>query len=611
MKGNIENTVTDNTDVRSRIETLRGLMEDRNIDAYIICTDDFHGSEYVGDYFKAREYMSGFTGSAGTLVVTRDAAFLWTDGRYFIQAEAELQGSNIGLMKMGQEEVPSIPEYLSSYVQDNGVIGFDGRTVTNSFIDEIKKGMTDKSIIFKGNEDLVNIIWTDRPELSKEKMWVLEEKYSGLKSSEKLNNVREYMRSRGADIFVLTSLDDIAWLLNLRGNDVKCNPVFLSYIIIHMDKGILYLNEEILNNDIKGSLSKNGIEVRPYNDIYDDLTTIEKGKNILIDYKRANYRICESLPEGITIINCVNPTIYMKAVKNEVEIDNIKKAHIKDGIAVTRFMYWIKKNVGKTELTEISASCKLEELRGEQEGYIGASFEPIMAYGVHGAIIHYSATDKTNAVIKAKGLLLSDTGGHYYEGTTDITRTFVMGELSDKEKKAYTLVLRGHLQLAAAKFLYGVRGINLDILARQPLWEYGMDYQHGTGHGVGYLLNVHEAPNSFRWRTGNNSIDSTILEEGMITSNEPGLYIENEFGVRLENLILCKKAEKNVYGQFMEFENLTLVPFEKSAIDKRYMSDRDVELLNKYHEKVYESISPYLPENEAEWLKEVTSPLAW
>ena len=610
MKGNIENTVTDNTDVRSRIETLRGLMEDRNIDAYIICTDDFHGSEYVGDYFKAREYMSGFTGSAGTLVVTRDAAFLWTDGRYFIQADAELQGSGIGLMKMGQEEVPSIPEYLSSYVHDNEVIGFDGRTVTNSFIDEIKKGMTDKSIIFKGNEDLVNIIWTDRPELSKEKVWILEEKYSGLKSSEKLNNVREYMRSRGADIFVLTSLDDIAWLLNLRGNDVKCNPVFLTYIIIHMDKGILYLNEEILNNDIKGSLSKNGIEVRPYNDIYDDLTTIEKGKNILIDYKRANYRICESLPEGITIINCVNPTIYMKAVKNEVEIDNIKKAHIKDGIAVTRFMYWIKKNVGKTEVTEISAACKLEELRGEQEGYIGASFEPIMAYGVHGAIIHYSATDKTNAVIKAKGLLLSDTGGHYYEGTTDITRTFVMGELSDKEKKAYTLVLRGHLQLAAAKFLYGVRGINLDILARQPLWEYGMDYQHGTGHGVGYLLNVHEAPNSFRWRTGNNSIDSTILEEGMITSNEPGLYIENEFGIRLENLILCKKAEKNVYGQFMEFENLTLVPFEKSAIDKRYMSDRDVELLNKYHEKVYESISPYLPENEVEWLKEVTSPLA-
>lgn len=604
MKDNIENTC-----IRSRIEKLRELMQNRGIDVYIICTDDFHGSEYVGDYFKAREYMSGFTGSAGILVVAKDEAFLWTDGRYFIQAETQLQGSGIGLMKMGQENVPSIQGYISSCIQDNGVIGFDGRTVSNDFADIIKKSMADKKIIFKGNEDLVNFIWTDRPELSKEKVWVLEEKYAGLKSSEKLNNIRKCMRDKEADIFVLTSLDDIAWLLNLRGNDVKCNPVFLSYLIIYMDKGILYLNEEILNNDIKTALSENGIEIKPYNDIYRDLVGIKTGKRLMLDYKRVNYRICESLPKDIKVINCENPTIYMKAVKNKVETDNMRKAHIKDGVAVTRFMYWLKENVGKTHITEVSVAYKLEKLRGEQEGYIGPSFEPIMAYGVHGAIIHYSATDKTNAVIKEKGLLLSDTGGHYYEGTTDITRTFVMGELSEEEKKAYTLVLKGHLRLSAAKFLYGVRGINLDILARQSLWEHGMDYRHGTGHGVGYILNVHEAPNNIRWKTGDYNTDSAVLEEGMITSNEPGVYVENEFGVRLENLILCKKSEKNVYGQFMEFENLTLVPFEKSAIDKRYMSDKDIELLNKYHEKVYEVISPYLPDNEAEWLRDVTSPL--
>lgn len=599
----------EDTEVRCRIEKLRGLMRERNIDVYIICTDDFHGSEYVGDFFKTREYMSGFTGSAGTLLITEDKAFLWTDGRYFIQAEAQLKGSGIELMKMGQEGVPSISEYLSSYVQNNMVIGFDGRAVSNSFTDEIKASMCDKSVHFKGDEDLVNFIWRDRPELSKEKVWILEEKYTGLKSLEKLNSIRNYMINKGADIFVLTSLDDIAWLLNLRGNDVKCSPVFLSYIIIYMDKGILYVNEDILSRDIIRYLSDINIEIRPYNNIYNDLTEIEKYKKVLIDYKRANYMICKSLPQNIEIINCVNPTIYMKAIKNKVEIKNMRKAHIKDGIAVTRFMYWLKENVGKTHITEISAAQKLEELRGEQEGYIGASFEPIMAYGEHGAIIHYSATDKTNSDIEAKGLLLSDTGGHYYEGTTDITRTFVMGNLSDSERKAYTLVLRGHLQLAAAKFLYGVRGINLDILARQPLWEYGMDYRHGTGHGVGYLLNVHEAPNSFRWMVGNNDVNSAILEEGMITSNEPGVYIENEFGIRLENLILCKKSEKNAYGQFMEFENLTLVPFEKSAVDINYMTNRDIELLNKYHEKVYEVISPYLSDNEAEWLREATSPL--
>lgn len=594
--------------IQERIKALRELMAERNMVAYLVCTDDFHGSEYVGAYFKAREYMSGFTGSAGTLVITMDKVLLWTDGRYFLQAERELEGSGIELMKMGEEGIPSIAEYLGNYVRNHDIIGFDGRTVTNRFVSGIQNQLGDKQVVLKADEDLVDMIWADRPALSKERVWILEEKYTGLSRREKLHQVRAAMWEKGVDSFVLTSLDDIAWLLNLRGNDIDCNPVFLSYMIICRDEGILYVNEEILDKEIKEELVRDGITLAPYNEIYAQLAAAKKGK-ILIDYQKANYNICACIPKTVQTMNEANPTIKMKAVKNAVEVCNMKKAHIKDGVAVTRFMYWLKKNVGHSAMTELSVANKLEELRVGQEGYLGPSFEPIMAYGTHGAIIHYSANETSNADIKAKGFLLSDTGGHYYEGTTDITRTFALGELTDREKMAYTLVLRGHLNLAAAKFLYGTRGANLDILARQPLWEYGMDYKHGTGHGVGYLLNVHEAPNSFRWRIGENHVDSAILEEGMITSDEPGVYFDGEFGIRLENLILCKKAEKNSYGQFMEFENLTLVPFDKEAIDVSYLSDREVELLNQYHEAVYQEIAPYLDEEEAEWLRAVTSPL--
>jgi Xaa-Pro aminopeptidase len=584
-------------------------MKEKNIDAYVVCTDDFHASEYVGEYFKAREYMSGFTGSAGTLVVTKEKAMLWTDGRYFLQAEKELDNRIIELMKMGEEGVPSISEYLKEYLQNGNTIGFDGRTVSNNFVEEIYEKLGDTKINIKCDEDLVGVIWNDRPDLAKEKAWLLEEKYTGLNRICKLKNVRNYMEDNNIDTFILTTLDDIAWLLNLRGNDVKYNPVFLSYMIINIDDATLYVNEEILDDNIKELLLKDGILISSYNDVYKKIATIEKGKKVLLDYNRVNYMICKSIPSGVEIVNKTNPTVNMKAVKNAVEVSNIKKAHIKDGVAVTKFMYWLKNNIGKINMTEISVADKLEELRREQEGYIAPSFEPIMAYGVHGAVIHYSATEKTNSTIKSKGFLLSDTGGHYYEGTTDITRTFVMGELSDEERKAYTLVLRGHLNLAAAKFIYGTRGANLDILARQPLWECCMDYKHGTGHGVGYLLNVHEGPNSFRWRIGDKKTDSAILEDGMITSNEPGIYVEDRFGIRLENLILCKKSEKNIYGQFMEFENLTLVPFEKEAIDVKYMSDVEIELLNKYHQKVYITISQYLSKEEKEWLKDITSPL--
>ncbi len=548
-------------------------MKREGVNAYIIPTADFHGSEYVGEYFKTREYMSGFTGSAGTMLVLQNEALLWTDGRYFIQAEEELKDTGIRLMKMGQNNVPDIIDFLFNKLNEGDTIGFDGRTISCNFISNLEEKIKSKNISFLYNIDLVNEIWIDRTKISKEKVWELHDKYSGVTREEKIKDVREKMKEYRADSHILTSLDDIAWMLNLRGNDIKCNPVFLSYLIISKTDIYLYANDSIFSSEIKEKLEFAGVEIKEYNSIYKDLSSLTG--SVLLDKSKANYMILKSISPKAAIINKVNPTTIMKAVKNEVEIENMRKAHIKDGIAVTKFMYWLKSNIGKEDISEISAAKKLESYRMEQEGYLGASFEPIMAYGFHGAITHYSATEESNLVLDTKGFLLSDTGGQYYEGTTDITRTYVLGELTDEQKKAFTLVLKGNLNLAAAKFLYGVRGINLDYLARGPLWENGMDYNHGTGHGIGYLLNVHEGPNGFRWKALSEKIDSAIFEAGMITSNEPGFYKEGEHGIRHENLILCKKDEATEYGQFMSFENLTLVPFDLDAVDISFMTDRE------------------------------------
>lgn len=592
--------------IKTRLENLRKLMKEEGIQAYVVCTDDFHGSEYVGDYFKMRQFLSGFTGSAGTLVVLEKEAALWTDGRYFLQAGAQLEGSTITLMKMGQPGVPSITEYLKEKLSEKACIGFDGRTVTCAFAKTIEDAVSEKHMTFAWDTDLGAKVWTDRPELSKEPVWELEVAFTGQSREDKLAKVRTQMQSLHADYFVLTSLDDIAWLLNLRGNDVHCNPVFLSYMLIDMERATLYIEESILTEETKKKLADCKITLKPYDALYEELKQIPAGKSALVDTAKANYKVKMCISESVNVIDETSPITIMKAVKTKEECENMKLAHIKDGVAVTRFMYWLKQNIGKTEITELTAADKIEEFRCQQEGYLGPSFEPIMAYGEHGAIVHYSATEESNVCLEPRSYLLADTGGQYYQGTTDITRTFALGEMTAEEKKAYTLVLMGHLNLGAAKFLHGVRGMNLDSIAREPLWSHGMDYNHGTGHGVGYLLNVHEGPNSFRWQNPNNVITSAILEEGMITSNEPGVYLTGKFGIRLENLILCKKAEKNEFGQFMEFENLTMVPFDLDAIDTSYMSDREVELLNKYHEEVYQTISPYLDGEEKEWLKSVT-----
>lgn len=587
--------------IKERIARLRELMKESGVNAYLIETEDFHGSEYVGEYFKEREYMSGFTGSAGSLIVTDEKAALWTDGRYFLQAEDQLKDSNIELMKMGTEGTPDTKEFLLSEVKKGQAIGFDGRTVSALYAKDLKKEAEKRNISINPELDLPDKIWTDRPKLKSREVWELDTEYAGMDRAEKLAKVREVMKKENADVFVLSSIDDIAWLLNLRGDDVECNPVFLSYMIIFDEKAYLYADKNIFSDDIKIALAKANMEIRDYNNVYKNLKTLA-AENILLDEAKVNFAIINSIDKSKKIINRINPTTLLKAVKTPVEVENMRKAHIKDGVAVTKFMYWIKKHAGAEEVTEISGAEKLEEFRRQQENYLGPSFEPIFAYGEHGAIVHYSATEETNAKICAESFLLADTGGQYLEGTTDITRTFALGELTEEQKKIYTLVLAGNLELGAAKFKENVRGCTLDMLARQPLWEYGLDFNHGTGHGVGYLLNVHEGPQ----RIAYGAYNSEGFKEGMITSNEPGMYLAGQYGIRLENLTVCVRKEKNEYGQFLGFDTLTMVPWDLEAVDKAYLTDRQVRLLNEYHKQVFDAVSPYMDDEELKWLKEAT-----
>jgi Xaa-Pro aminopeptidase len=592
--------------IDGRIEQLRKVIKDKRITAYMVPTNDFHGSEYVGDYFKTRKYITGFTGSAGTAVITATEARLWTDGRYFIQAAAELEGTNVELMKIGVDGVPTVKEYLESILGSGDVLGFDGRCVDYGYAKELEETFCSKDVKVSYAEDLIDEIWEDRPELSKEPVMILDTKYCGKAASEKLAQIREYMAERGADIYILTSLDDIAWLFNIRGADVACNPVVLSYAIVEQTKADLYGSKEAFSAAIKGELAKDGVLVKPYNDIYEEVKNIPSDKTVYIDGTKANYAIVKNIPEGVNVIYDTNLTLLPKAIKNPVEVENERIAHIKDGVAVTKFMYWLKKNIGNIDITEISAAEYLEALREQGENYMGPSFEPIVAYGANAAMCHYSASEESNATLKPEGLVLFDTGGQYLEGTTDITRTIALGPCTDEEKKCYTAVLKGHLALAAAKFAYGTRGVNLDYLARGPLWEMGLDYNHGTGHGVGYYLNVHEGPNSFRWKIINGITDSAVLEEGMITSNEPGYYEEGKFGIRTENMVVCVLHKETAYGRFLKLENLTMVPMDLEAIDFGMMTAEDRARLNEYHKDVYEKIAPYMNEEELAWLKEAT-----
>lgn len=591
--------------VSERITKLRARMMEEGIAAYFIPTNDYHGSEYVGAYFKTRKYISGFTGSAGTVIVTPEEAGLWTDGRYYIQAESQLQGSGITLYRTGQGGVPDTETYLRSVLKDGQILGCDGRLVTAAWHAKMRKEFT-----LRCDLDLVGEIWKERPERSAEPIWLLDIKYAGCSREEKLSRLWDWMREENLDGYILTSLDDIAWLLNIRGNDIPCSPVVLSYAYFSQGEGILFCATDALTEEGKKVLQQAHMTVCDYDAMESYVRELGQGLRIGLDCRVVNAHLVEQIDGENVIVDVVNPTVLWKAVKNETETENVRQAHIKDGVAVTRFLYWLRHHIGRETLTEISAAEKLEEFRRLSSDYLGPSFDAIAGYAAHGAIVHYSATKETDVELLPENFLLLDTGGQYYQGTTDITRTVMLGEEATAEqKKYYTAVLRGNLNLGAAKFRQGISGVSLDVLAREPLWSMGCDYEHGTGHGVGYLLNVHEGPNAIRNRIVNLPGANEPLQPGMLTSNEPGIYLENRFGIRLENLILCVESENTEFGQFLEFETVTLVPFDRRAIDAESMSEHERALLDSYHSRVYHEISPYLPEAERDWLQQECAPI--
>ena len=592
--------------IKQRIENIRDLMKEKNIYAYIVPSSDYHQSEYVGDYFKSREFMSGFTGSAGTLIISMDEAGLWTDGRYFIQAENELKDSGIKLFKMGEEGVPTIEEYLLEKLPKNSTLGFDGRVMSVKEGQSLANKLAFKGINIEYKYDLVNDIWEDRCSLPTGKAFLLGTEYSGESFSDKLSRIRAVMKEKKATTHILASLDDIAWLFNIRGRDVKSNPVVLSYAVITIDSVYLFIDKNKIGKDIRAELSKENVQIKGYEEVYEFIKNIDENEVVLIDTSKVNYAIYNNIPSNVQKIEERNPSILFKSIKNEIELKNIRNSHIKDGVAFTKFMYWLKNNIGKIEITEISATQKLEEFRREQDKFIEPSFSTIAAYKDHAAMMHYSATEESNYKLEPRDLFLVDSGGQYFDGTTDITRTIALGPIPKNVRRDFTNVVRGMIRLSKAKFLYGCRGYNLDILARGPLWEEGIDYKCGTGHGIGFVLNVHEGPNGFRWKVREDIDDTCILEEGMVTTNEPGVYVENSHGIRIENEIVVRKAEKNEYGQFMDFEVITFAPIDLDAIDESLMLKDEKVYLNNYHKQVYDKISPYLNEEEKQWLKTYT-----
>lgn len=594
-----------------KIGQLRDRMKELGIDAYLVPTADFHESEYVGEFFKCRHFLTGFNGTAGTAVITMDKAGLWTDGRYFVQAEEQLSGSEIKLYRMGEPEFPTLDEFLEEELPVDGCLGFDGRVVNSELGYGLRNLLQEKNVTINCSKDLVGEIWTSRPAMSCEPIWSLDVKYAGKSTVEKLSDLRDAMKKNKAQIHLMTALDEIAWLFNLRGNDIVNNPVFLSYALITQDEAYLYVQKEAIKEDTKmgkevcAALAEAKVQVKEYAEFLQDVAAL-KNEKILLERKKASFAVCESIDASCRIIDEMNPCATMKAVKNATEIENMRRAHLKDGIAVTKFMYWLKHTIGTCDMTEMTAAHKIEELRAEQGNYIEPSFVTIAAYKENAAMCHYHPSDEVCKKLKPEGLLLVDSGGQYLEGTTDITRTYALGPLTEKEKEYYTIVAAAMLKVSTMKFLHGCRGINLDYTIREAFWKRGLDFAHGTGHGVGYFSNVHERPNGLRWKVVPERQDSAVIEPGMICSDEPGLYFAGDFGTRTENLILCVEDEKNEYGQFLKFEFLTKAPIDLEALDTRFMDDADIERLNTYHKDVYETISPYMNDEEKEWLKHVT-----
>lgn len=582
-----------------KIKALRALMLKHNYKAYIIASSDPHTSEYVASTWASRQWISGFTGSAGLVVITQDLACLWTDSRYFIQAEDELRGSEIKLFRQGDEGIPSFTKWLKSQLSYGSTIAFDGKCISLSMSRNIEKELSQLDINLDGDKDLIDNIWTDRPQIPSNKIFMHDISKSGKTIDEKLKLIRNEMHKHEANIHFVGSLDDIAWIFNIRGSDVDYNPVAISYALITMDKATLYICEHKYEEELASILASSNIDICDYSQIFEDLKNIPQSSNLLLDINRTNLSIYEAITANI--IEDENPSQLMKSIKNETEIKGFKSAMLKDGVAMENFLYWLETNIAKAQIKESDIIYKLKEFRSEQEDFFCESFGTIAGYAEHGALPHYSTNENTDIVLEQKSFVLIDSGAQYKDGTTDITRTIPLGELNNEEKTDYTLVLKGMIQLSMAKFPKGTPGCNLDILARQALWFHARDYGHGTGHGVGSFLNVHEGPQSIRQDLKNQSFFA-----GMVTSNEPAIYRDGKYGIRHENIILCKESEISQFGEFLEFETLTLCHFETKAILTELLTPLERDWINAYHTRVYKEISPLLEKEKQNWLKQKT-----
>lgn len=588
--------------MKKEIEALQTYMREHQFDAFLVETADDHQSEYVSDYYKSRAFLSGFTGSAGTLLITLQTAYLWTDGRYFIQAEKQLENSGIKLMRMGQKGVETLEEILQT-LPSQSVVGLDLRMTSDAWASHFKKAFPQMTL--KHDDKAIAHLWPHRPKRPCGQAWDYDVAYCGLSRQDKIALLRKQMQTKDVKGMLVSGLDEIAWLLNLRGSDVACNPVVLSFVLIEQEALYLYIQKEALSSTLTKTLNQEGIVIRPYDAIYDDLELYDSGK-LWLDPLKSNAALAAKIHSAIPLLKESLPIDLLKAVKNEVEIENSKKAHRYDGLAVTRWMRWMKTTIQERSMTELEASAYLEKMRQAQPHYLEPSFETICAYNANAAMMHYQATAERHATITNQGMLLVDSGGQYLEGTTDITRTLVLGDCPEVFKEHFTLALKGMLRLQSACFLEGCTGLNLDILARGPLWQLGLDYQCGTGHGVGHLLNVHEGPNGIRWRVLANRNEMAVLRPGMITTNEPGVYIEGSHGVRHENELLCIFKEENIYGRFLAFEPITYAPIDLDGVLVDWLDQEEKKALNQYHALVYQTLAPEMSEEERLWLKEVT-----
>jgi len=586
--------------IKDRVEALRKLMKENKMDAYIIPSFDAHQSEYVADYWKSRQWTSGFTGSAGTAVITLEDAGLWTDGRYYIQAEKQLEGSGVRLFKAAEPGVPSYIAWLRDVLKEGSNVGFDGNVFSVDMVKDMEKEFKTKKIELKIKKDLINELWKDRPEMPKGSVFLHDVKYAGKSRIQKISKVREEMKNKSANHYLLTSLDDIAWLLNIRGNDVSNNPVVIANVIVAQDKCYLFLDSSKVTKDVKLELEADGVNLKDYNDIEEFLQGLKNKDAVLLDTNKTNICLYNAINVDTTKIESPNITTNLKAIKNEIELENLKCCEIQDGVAMVKFIKWLKTSIDKEEITEISAADKLEGFRKEIELFAGLSFDTIAGYKDHAAMMHYKASEETQYTLKNEGFFLVDSGGQYFNGTTDTTRTVVLGKLTEEEKRDYTLVLKANIGLSNAKFLEGCTGGNLDVLARQPIWQYGLDYKCGTGHGVGFFLNVHEGPQSLR--TSNN----IKIEKGMVITNEPGIYKEGKFGIRTENMMIVLEDEITEFGKFLKFEAITYCPIDLDGINKDMLTEVEKQWLNTYHKDVYTKLTPYLDEEERVWLEKET-----